>query len=135
MDYDEIRPTTVSASALIGNPVMSPEGASLGRIEEILLDLDGGVIAYAVLSLSDLLGNDNMRYAVPWEALDVNTETHTLILDADDDVLQNAPGFDKNKWPDTTFEWLGGIYEHYGFEPYWLYDDEFDDFDEDDFGA
>jgi sporulation protein YlmC with PRC-barrel domain len=130
MDYDEIRPNTVSASALMGNPVMSPEGASLGQIEEIMLDLDGGVIAYAVLSLSDLLGNDTMRYVVPWEALEVNTENHTLILDADDDVLQTAPGFDKNKWPDTTFEWLGEIYEHYGFEPYWLYED---DFDEDDF--
>jgi sporulation protein YlmC with PRC-barrel domain len=135
MDYDEIRPNTVSASALIGNPVVTPRGESLGRVEEIMLDLDGGVIAYAVLSLAERLGSSDMRYALPWEALEVNTENHTLILDVDERMLDNAPGFDRNKWPDTTFDWLGGIYEHYGFEPYWLYEDEFDDLDEDDFAG
>ena len=65
----------------------------------------------------------------------LNEENHTLILDVEEDALMNAPGFDQNKWPDTTFDWLGGIYEHYGFEPYWLYEDDFDDFDEDDFGG
>jgi sporulation protein YlmC with PRC-barrel domain len=134
MDQDEIRPNTVSAAALMGNPVMSLEGESLGKVEEIILDLDGGVIAFAVLSLTDILGKENMRYAMPWEALEVNPENLTLILDVERELLENAPGFDRNKWPDTTFEWLGGIYEYYGFEPYWLYEDDFDDFDEDDFG-
>lgn len=36
------------------------------------------------------------------------------------EVLENAPGFDKDHWPDTSeHAWLMDIYSYYGSDPYW----------------
>jgi hypothetical protein len=34
--------------------------------------------------------------------------------------LENAPGFDKNNWPDMSDTgWGRGVYDYYGLDPYW----------------
>jgi ABC-type oligopeptide transport system ATPase subunit len=46
-------------------------------------------------------------------------------LDIDKEVLKNAPGFDKDHWPEPAqYEagWLLDIYEYYGYSPYWMPD-------------
>ena len=41
-------------------------------------------------------------------------------LNVDRKVLESAPGFDKDNWPDMADSaWGYDIYKHYGYEPYW----------------
>jgi hypothetical protein len=36
------------------------------------------------------------------------------------EVLEKAPGMDKNKWPDNIdFEMVAESYSHFGVAPYW----------------
>jgi hypothetical protein len=57
---------------------------------------------------------------VPWEALQVDTANKQFILNVDKGVLENAPGFDKDYWPDMADPTFGvSIYKHYGYKPYW----------------
>jgi sporulation protein YlmC with PRC-barrel domain len=114
-----------SASTIIGNKVVNPEGEELGSIKDLMIDLDDGQIAYAVLSFGGFLGLGDKLFAIPLEALTFETEDHTAILDVDKEMLKNAPGFDKDHWPDTAqYEagWLLDIYEYYGYSPYWMPD-------------
>jgi len=116
-------PQVLSASSIIGDKVINPAREPLGTIKELMIDLDDGQIAYAVLSFGGVLGMGDKLFAIPWEALMVDTAKHAFILDVDKETLKNAPGFDKDHWPDASDSesgWLVDIYEYYGYSPYWM---------------
>jgi len=118
-------PRVLSATTIIGNKVVNTEGEQLGSIKELMIDLDDGQVAYAVLSFGGFLGLGDKLFAIPLEALTFDTQDRTIILDVDKEVLANAPGFDKDRWPNNAqYEagWLLDIYEYYGYSPYWMPD-------------
>ncbi|HEX5808460.1 MAG TPA: PRC-barrel domain-containing protein [Anaerolineales bacterium] len=115
----------LSAASIIGNKVVNTDGEQLGNIKDLVIDLDDAQIAYAVLSFGGFLGLGDKLFAIPLEALTFDTRANQVVLDVEKDVLKNAPGFDKDKWPDTAqYEagWLLDIYEYYGYSPYWIPD-------------
>jgi len=102
---DDIRDGVVqvlSARVLTGDRVRNATGEDLGKVEEIMLDVPRGRIAYAVLSFGGFSGAANKLFAVPWSALRLNTAEHEFILDVSRETLENAPGFDKSNWPDMA---------------------------------
>ena len=113
-------PTTLSASTLTGDKVRNQAGDKLGHLEEIVIDLETGRVAYAVLASGGFLGLGDKYFAVPWDMLTVDTDSHEVVVDVDKEVLQKAPGFDKDNWPDAYDRgWMGDMYRYYGAEPYW----------------
>jgi sporulation protein YlmC with PRC-barrel domain len=115
-----MRPKVLSASTLIGDGVVNAQGEDLGKIEDIMLDLNSGHVAYAVLSFGGFLGMGDKMFAIPWEAMTIDTDRKVFVLNVDKETLNKAPGFDKNDWPQIDAEdWLVGIYEYYGYQPYW----------------
>lgn len=110
----------LSASSLIGDKVKNPAGEDLGGITEIMIDVDSGRVAYAVLSFGGFLGLGDKLFAIPWDALELDTEDKRFILDVDQSVLADAQGFDQDNWPNMADpEWGRQTYAHYGYEPYW----------------
>jgi len=71
-----------SASEIIGQSVVNPEGESLGKINDLAIDGDAGRVAYAVLSFGGFLGMGDKLFAIPWSALERSTEDNRLTLDA-----------------------------------------------------
>lgn len=113
-------PNALSASTLIGDPVRNPAGEDLGKLEEIVIFLDSGRVAYAVLSAGGVMGLGDRYFAVPWSMLAVDTDSHAVVVDVDKDTIENAPGFDKDNWPSgEDSEWLTRVYSHYDQEPFW----------------
>jgi sporulation protein YlmC with PRC-barrel domain len=113
---------TLSASTLIGDDVRNPAGEDLGKIEEIMLDVDSGQVAYAVLSFGGFLGIGDKLFAVPWGAMSLDTEEEVFVLDVNQEMLEDAPGFDEDNWPETSTEddtWIVTVYEYYNQDPYW----------------
>ncbi len=111
---------TLSASTLVGDKVRNNEGDDLGDIKDIMLDVDNGRVAYAVLDMGGFLGIGNKLFAVPWSALTLDREAHEFVLNVDKETLDNAPGFDQDNWPDfSDAAWGTSIYEYYGQRPYW----------------
>ena len=52
--------------------------------------------------------------------LRVDEDEKQFILNMDKRQMENAPGFDKDNWPDTTApEFATGIYSFYRVTPYW----------------
>lgn len=116
-------PHVLSAAALIGSKIVSPAGEELGNLKDLMIDLDEGQVNYAVLSFGGFLGLGDKLFAIPWDALTINPENNTFILDMNKDQLKDAPGFDKNHWPDEAqyqAGWLLDIYDYYGYTPYWM---------------
>jgi sporulation protein YlmC with PRC-barrel domain len=113
-------PEVMAASTLEGDAVVNAEGEDLGTIEEIMIDVPHGRIAYAVLSFGGFMGMGDKLFAIPWSALTLDAERKCFVLDTDKDRLEQAPGFDKDHWPsmaDPT--WASKIHSYYGSRPYW----------------
>ncbi len=94
-------PQVMGANTLIGNDVYNRQEEDLGDIKEIMLDMESGKIAYAVLSHGGILGVGEKLFAVPWGALTLDIEKQRFILDVEKAKLEVAPGFDSDNWPDT----------------------------------
>jgi sporulation protein YlmC with PRC-barrel domain len=110
----------LSASSLAGDRVRNTAGEDLGKIEEIMIDIHSGRVAYAVLSFGGFLGMGNKLFAVPWHALAIDLTNQEFVLDVSRETLENAPGFDKSDWPDMADpDWGAQIHRHYGRTPYW----------------
>jgi len=88
------------ASKFIGMTVKNLQNENLGKIDDLAIDPESGKIAYAVLSVGGFLGMNDKSIAVPLNALTPAPGADHLVLDADKQRLNRAPGFAKNKWPD-----------------------------------
>src|SRR5579885_2734295 len=116
---DRRRRRVLSAGTLAGDRVRNAAGEDLGKVEEIMIDLPSGRVAYVVLSFGGFLGIGDKLFAVPWQALRIDEGEHQFVLDVDRKTLESAPGFDKDNWPDMADPSFGAaIHEHYGRTPY-----------------
>jgi sporulation protein YlmC with PRC-barrel domain len=108
------------ANELIGSSVKNAQGEELGSIEELVINPQDGRVIYAVLSFGGFLGMGDKLFAIPWEALTPMPEGETFKLDVKKEKLAEAPGFDKNNWPDmANREWGTSVHKFYNQKPSW----------------
>lgn len=113
------RPDLMGADTLIGNDVYNHNEEDLGDIKEIMLDVRSGRVSYAVLSFGGFLGMGEKLFAVPWNALSLDTLNKRFVLKIEKERLENAPGFDKDSWPNMADEsWATEIHSFYGTKPF-----------------
>lgn len=102
-------------TTMVGMKVQDTEGKRLGEIKDLVIDPADGSIGYAVLDFGGFLGIGDKYFAVPWEALQWTPDHKAIVLDVSKKDLKQAPGFDKNHWPDLGSEEQALlIYEYYG---------------------
>lgn len=112
-------PDLMGADTLIGNDVYNHNEEDLGDIKEIMLDVRSGRVSYAVLSFGGFLSMGEKLFAVPWNALTLDTVNKRFVLNVEKERLENAPGFDKDNWPNMADEnWATEIHSFYGTKPY-----------------
>jgi len=110
----------MSASTLIGDKVVNEAGEEVGKIEEIMLHLPSGRIAYAVLSFGGFLSMGDKLFAIPWEAFMLDEDRKVFVLGVDKKRLENAPGFDKESWPDMADPaWSRDVHSYFGYRELW----------------
>lgn len=114
-------PVMISSLSFIGNPVITLDGETIGKLEDIAFDVYTGRISFALLSFEKTLEPGNIRAAVPWYALKISIEDKTLHLDREIDFIKKAPGYDlSHLTAPSDSEWLEKLYRYYGHEAYWL---------------
>jgi sporulation protein YlmC with PRC-barrel domain len=107
-------PRIVSATRLLGEDIRNYEDEELGSIKDIMLDISTGEIAYVILSAGGLLGIGEKLLAVPWYALEPDLNAKCLRLSIDKQSLKEAPGFDKDNWPDlASLSWGRRIHDYF----------------------
>lgn len=108
----------LTAKTLIGDEIKNMEGEVLGHVEDLMLDVKGGKIEYAVVAHGGVLGLGEKLFAIPWNALTIDRPGQFLVLNVAKEVLLSAEGFDKDAWPNTADpEWREKIEMHYHMEP------------------
>jgi sporulation protein YlmC with PRC-barrel domain len=106
------------ASQVEGIEVKNDENEKVGNVEDIVINVDDGKVRYVALSFGGFLGIGDKFFAVPWDAVkfsyDAKDKKDCLIFNADKDRLSNAPGFDKDHWPNFGDpKWSAENAKHY----------------------
>jgi len=99
-------------SNLIGSTVQNAQGEKLGKISDIVVDLNNGRVSYCVLEVSHKISATSKCLAVPIGAFQCSADETHLILNAETDKVAQAKGIDHNDWPPATNP-------AWGAQPFW----------------
>jgi sporulation protein YlmC with PRC-barrel domain len=113
-------PKVIDVQIVAKSSVTNDHGDNLGKIEALMLDLETGKIAFAVLAFGGF-PNRTKLVAVPWELLTFSHHDKKLILNVPKEVLLNTAGYDtmEQAVQSTDFYWLGEVYEYYSHKTEW----------------
>ncbi|VBB16512.1 PRC-barrel domain-containing protein [Burkholderia stabilis] len=115
---DERGHMVTTADALKGSRIISSDGEDIGNVFDIVLDLHHGRIAYAVASSG---GVGEMLCAIPWSAMQYDTDGRCFLLDVTAAHVKGTAGFDDEHWPVMTqSQWGLSLHQYYNRTPYWV---------------
>src|SRR5258706_1806933 len=113
------QPRMIPSQRLVGSRLQTLSGEDLGQVEDVILDTEYGRAAYVIASLSGL-GQPDQLHAIPMEAIRLPPDGDRVMVTADRRLLENAPAFERVRWPDATDpNWGTALHSYYGYEPYW----------------
>jgi len=108
--------TVFRASKIKGMDVRNDANENLGDVDELVIDVTKGHVKYVALSFGSWFTGGNKLFAVPLSAFTLKHDNDKtfLVTHVSQESLRNAPGFDKNHWPDTANpDWGKGIDTYY----------------------
>lgn len=105
-------------SDILGKDVRNRQDEDLGEIEDLVISQDDGQIVYAAVSYGGVLGMGDKLFAAPWRSLRLDPQNDRFLLNVSADRLEDAPGFESDKWPDPNDEaWVVEVHEFWGQWP------------------
>lgn len=108
------------ATDLIGMNIKNAQNETVGEIEDVVLDLHSGHVAYTVVDAGRFIDSRDEFVAIPPSLFTYGGEGRTVTLNANRDVLMNAPRFESENWSQVSNErYVSRVYSHYGQQPYW----------------
>lgn len=105
----------LTASSIIGDKVRNLQDENMGEIKDIMIDTTTGKIDYLVIEFGGFLGMGVKYFAVPFNVLTVDTVQKGFIFNQPKEILENAPGFDKDQWPNTNNHQMERVYNYWSF--------------------
>jgi sporulation protein YlmC with PRC-barrel domain len=101
------------ASDLIGKQVVTPQNEDVGKISDLLVDMNSSKVALAIISTGTLLKPADTRYAVATEKLSAGTEKNKIVLNVDRNTLEKAELFDAERWQASgTTSGSAGVFKY-----------------------
>src|SRR5436190_834269 len=108
---------------IIGLPVKNKAHETLGKVDDLVVDMKTGEVRYAALSFGGVAGIGSKLFAVPWGKMTFmfgepnKADSRHFMFDATKDQLERAPGFDSSHWPNVGDpQWSASIDKHYNVE-------------------
>jgi sporulation protein YlmC with PRC-barrel domain len=106
------------AASLCGATVVDDAGEVIGSVADLILDLDRGRLAYAVVAMGGFVGVGEKLFAVPWSAL--KQAGRHFILQGSRRALETGPSFDPEHPPLAAAPWWHErVHAHFRSRPYW----------------
>jgi len=112
------------AQKVKGSAVKGATDESIGKLDELLLDVGNGAVAFVVLNTSGgAPAAGDKSYALPWATLQFTTDANDKVAVASKltkERLAKAPEYDaKDAKKMSSAAWLRELYTFHSVEPYW----------------
>ena len=110
----------LGTSGLCGDAVYDVAGKFLGGIEELVLDVHSGRVAYALMAAGGFLGMGRKLFAIPWSMVTVDRVYRRCIIIIDLERLIDAPSLDGDPLPRMAdAAWATEVHNYFRCKPYW----------------
>ena len=97
---------TKSANEIIGKKVMNSQNEDLGKIQDLIINVESGTAPYAVIATGGTLGINRSKVAVPLSSLQCSADGKNLVLSASKAQLQSAATNATGRWAEVAdAEW------------------------------
>jgi sporulation protein YlmC with PRC-barrel domain len=104
-----------TASDIIGKKVKNSQDEDLGKVQDLIVNLDSGTVPYAIIAHGGILGAGRSKTAVPLSALQSSSDGKSLILSATKEQLQAAAKVPGSAWGSVTnASWARNVDGFYG---------------------
>lgn len=78
---------------ILGARVYTPDGETIGSIEDLILSSEDGSVNAAIVSVGGFLGFGAKEIAVDWSQLDINYDANEVTLGITRDAAEEAPEY------------------------------------------
>ncbi|MFO1288917.1 MAG: PRC-barrel domain-containing protein [Rubrivivax sp.] len=103
-----------------GRKVLNRLDEPLGEVQDLLVDVQSGRIAYALMAAGGVLGIGERHFPLPWTALTLDRERRCFVLDASRWAFDSAPMLPKDRGSaGIAIDWHENVHRFYGARPYW----------------
>ena len=79
---------------VLGARVYTPDQQMIGSIEDLILDLEGGGVNAAIVSVGGFLGFGSKEIAIEWSELEINYDANEVILGITREQAEAAPEYE-----------------------------------------
>ena len=110
VEHDETT-DLIASNKVEGTAVYNRQGERLGEVYNFMVGKRSGRVAYAVMSFGGFLGMGQRYHALPWNALDYDTNRDGFVIDADKDMLMKAPSYQEGDEPFSRADQLRRVRE------------------------
>lgn len=112
--------TAIRASKVIGTEVKSPDGNSIGKIEDVVLDKTSNDIMFAIVGFGGFLGMNEKYHPMPWSMLDYEKDRDGYVVNTTKEQLEKAPADTMDELTKNDGHGLREqVYDYYGAPRYW----------------
>ncbi|HUS03165.1 MAG TPA: PRC-barrel domain-containing protein [Chitinophagaceae bacterium] len=102
-DHPNVPLRFLTATSIIGDKIYNDKNEHMGKIEDIMIDISSGKIEYVVIEFGGFLTIGEKLFAIPFNMLRVDPSRKAFLFNQSKEILEKAPGFDQNHWPETNF--------------------------------
>lgn len=112
-------------SDMYGKNFYDGKGEKVGDLKNVAIDTQTGQIAFAIVEFDASMDLEKNWVAIPWSAIhkEVDPQNYDKIgysMEIDKNKLQQAKGFDEDKWPNLADRNISReLYALFGQRPYW----------------
>ena len=104
-----------SATEIIGKKVTNAQNEDLGKIQDVIVNLDQGTAPYAVIASGGAFTGNRSKVAVPLSSLQCSADGKHLMLSATKEQLQSASKSPTGAWATVAeAEWTRRVDAYYG---------------------
>jgi sporulation protein YlmC with PRC-barrel domain len=104
----------LAASSIMSDKVYNDQDEHMGIVKDIMIDIVSGKIDYFVIEFGGFLGIGIKYFAIPFGMLEVDPVKKAFLFHQKREMLEKAPGFDIDHWPDTNVH-FEDVHSYWGF--------------------
>jgi len=104
-----------SANEIIGKKVTNAQDEDLGKVQDIIINVDAGTAPYAVIATGGVFGANRSKIAVSLGSLHCSADGKELVMSVTKEQLQAASKTATGAWaPVANSEWARRVDAFYG---------------------
>ncbi len=101
-----------------GRDVYAKNGEKIGKVDALFVDDQESKVRFMRLETGGFLGIGERKFLIPIDAI-TRVDEDQVHLDQTHEKISGSPAYDPDIMAQPEYSYYGGLYNYYGYGPYW----------------